>query len=138
MFNSITLYIILGLSATTLGFGYLSYHFYGDKVEAESALVQVIDANTELQKSLNLQVKSCEISDTITSEYQSEKQVQQDKTQATISKIDSLPKKATAQGTPQVKHDAEIDIDSPLPDSLLSVLRASCLPNEGEVCTNAK
>ena len=130
MFNNITLYLILSLLATTLGFGYLSYHFYGDKVEAESALVQVIDANTELQNSLNLQVKSCEISDTITSEYQSEKQVQQDKTQTVISKIDSIPKKATVQ----VKPDAEIDIDSTLPNSVLSLLRSSCLPNEGESC----
>lgn len=133
MFNSITLYIILGLSASTLCFGYLSYHFHGDKVEAESALVQVIDANTELQKSLNLQVKSCEISYIITSEYQTEKQVQQDKTQTVISKIDSIPKKVT-QGTPKVEPDAEIDIDSTLPDSVLSLLRSSCLPNEGDVC----
>lgn len=129
MFNSITLYIILGLSATTLGFGYLSYSFYGDKVEAESALVQVIDANTELRKSLNLQVKSCEISDTITYEYQSEKQVQQDRNQAVISKIDSIPKKVT-----QVKPDAEIDIDSRLPADLQRMLSESCLPNEGDSC----
>ena len=134
MFNSITLYIILGLSASTLGFGYLSYSFYGDKVEAESALVQVIDANTELTKSLNLQVKSCEISDTIASEYQTEKQVQQDKTQTVISKIDSLPKKSSMQ----VKPDAEIDIDSTLPDSVLSLLRSSCLPNEGDSCDPAR
>lgn len=136
MFNSITLYIILGLLAITLGFGYLSYHFYGDKVEAESALVQVIDANTELRKSLNLQVRSCEISDTITSEYQSEKQVQQDKTQTAISKIDSLPKKTTTNSVGN-KHE-EIDIDSALPDSIKQLLSESCLPDEGEVCTNAR
>lgn len=130
MFNSWIFYIILGLSASTLGFGYLSYHFYGDKVEAESALVQVIDANTSLQKSLNLQVKSCEISDTITSEYQSEKQVQQDKTQTVISKIDTIPKKANAQ----VKSSAEIDVDSRLPADLQRMLSESCLPNEGDAC----
>lgn len=129
MFNSITLYIILGLSVSTLGFGYLSYHQTGKRAEAESALVQVIDANTELQKSLNFQVKSCEISDTITSEYQSEKQVQQDKTQTTISKIDSITKQAT-----QVKPDAEIDIDSRLPADLQRLLSESCLPNEGDAC----
>ena len=130
MFNSITLYIILGLSATTLGFGYLSYYQTGKRAEAESALAQVIDANTELQKSLNLQVKSCEISDTITSEYQSEKQVQQDKTQTVISKMDSLPKKSTVQ----VKPDAEIDIDSRLPADLQRMLSESWLPNEGDAC----
>lgn len=130
IFNSWMFYLILGLSASTIGFGYLSYKFYGDKVEAEQALVQVIDANTTLQKSLNLQVKSCEISDTITSEYQSEKQVQQDKTQAVISKIDTIPKKANAQ----VKSSAEIDIDSRLPADLQRMLSESCLPNQGDAC----
>lgn len=134
MFNSITLYLILGLSASTLGFGYLSYHFYGDKVEAESALVQVIDANTELTKSLNLQVKSCEISDTITSEYQSEKQVQQDKTQTDISKIDTLPKKTQAPSN-EIN---DINMDSKLPDNLVRLLSESCLPNEGDACVPAR
>lgn len=132
MFNSWMFYLILGLSASTLGFGYLSYHFYGDKVEAESALVQVIDANTTLQKSLNLQIKSCEISDTITSEYQTEKQVQQDKTQVVISKIDSIPKKPSVQA--QVDQDAEIDIDSELPADLRRMLSESCLSDEGDAC----
>lgn len=132
MFNSITLYLILGLSATTLGFGYLSYYQTGKRAEAESALVQVIDANTSLQKSLNLQVKSCEISDTITSEYQTEKQVQQDKTQTVISKIDSIPKKASTNSVGN-KHE-EIDIDSALPDSIKQLLSESCLPNEGDAC----
>jgi hypothetical protein len=134
MFNSLTLYIILGLSASTLGFGYLSYHFYGDKIEAESALVQVIHANTEIQKSLNLQVKSCEISDVITSEYQAEKQIQQDKVQAVISKIDSIPKKANAHDIPRVKPDAEIDIDNSLPDSIIVLLRSSCIQGETNAC----
>ena len=129
MFNSWMFYLILGLSASTLGFGYLSYYQTGKRAEAESALVQVIDANTELQKSLNLQLKSCEISDSVTSEYQSEKRVQQDKTQTTISKIDSLPKKI-----PQVSQDAEIDIDSRLPADLQRMLSESCLPNEGDAC----
>ncbi len=46
--NSWLMYLILGLSASTLAFGYLSYKFYGDKVEAEYSLVQVIDANKSL------------------------------------------------------------------------------------------
>ena len=131
-----TKYIIVFLLILCGLFGALSYRFYGDKVEAESALVQVIDANTALQKSINLQVKSCEISDKVVSEYQAEKQVQQDKTQVIVSKIDSLPKKPSVQS--QVKQDAEIDIDSPLPDSLRILLRESCGKGEGDVCTNAK
>lgn len=134
MFNSWMFYLILGLSVSTLGFGYLSYYQTGKRAEAESALVQVIDANTELTKSLNLQVKSCEISDALTSEYQSEKQVQQDKTQAVISKIDSIPKKANAHDIPRVKPDAEIDIDNSLPDSIIVLLRSSCIQGETNAC----
>jgi hypothetical protein len=119
-------------------FGALSYHFYGTQAEAESALVVAIDANTSLQKSLNLQVESCKISDTITSEYQSEKQVQQDKAQATISKIDSLPKKVSIQDVPKVAPDAEIDIDSALPSDLVRMLSESCLPDEGDTCVPTK
>ena len=135
MFNSITLYLILGLSASTLGFGYLSYHFYGDKIEAEVALVSAINANTELQKSLNLQVKSCEISDAITSEYQSEKQVQQDKTQTVISKISALPSTTLPKKTQAPSNEInDINIDSKLPDDLVRLLSENCLPNEGDAC----
>lgn len=124
-------YVIAFLLILTGLFGYLSYHFYGDKIEAESALVQVIDANTELTKSLNLQVKSCEISEGITAEYQAEKQVQQSRVQTTISKLESLPKKISPT---QVTPNAEIDIDSALPSDLVRMLSESCLPNEGDAC----
>lgn len=122
-------------------FGALSYHFYGDKAEAESALVQAIDANTELQKSLNLRDLSCKIDNEVVSEYQTEKKAQQDKVQDTVSKIDNLPKKpvqASPKVIAEVQQDAEIDIDSPLPDGVIVLLRESCVQGEGDVCTNAK
>lgn len=131
-----TKYIIVFLLILCGLFGALSYRFYGDKVEAQSALVQAIDANTELQKSLNLRDLSCKIDNKVVSEYQAEKQVQQNKMQVIVSKIDSIPKKPSVQQ--QVKQDAEIDIDSPLPDSLVKLLRESCGKGEGDVCTNAK
>ena len=127
-----TKYIIVVLLVLCGLFGALSYHFYGDKVEAESALVSAIDANTELQKSLNLLDLSCKIDNKVVSDYQAEKQVQQDKLQVTVSKIDSIPKKASVQL--QVKQDAEIDIDSPLPDSLVKLLRENCGKGEGDAC----
>lgn len=131
-----TKYIIAVLLILCGLFGVLSYHFYGAKVEAESALVSAIDANTELQKSLNLRDLSCKIDNKVVSEYQTEKQAQQDKTQTVISKIDTLPKKAIPNSV-GTKHE-EIDIDSPLPDSLVKLLSESCLQGEGDVCTNAK
>lgn len=135
--NSWLMYLILGLSASTLAFGYLSYKFYGDKVEAEYSLVQVIDANTELQKSLNLRDLSCKIDNEVVSEYQAEKKAQQDKVQDAVSKIDSLPKKpvqASSKVIAKVQQDAEIDIDSPLPDSVIVLLRSSCVQGEGDAC----
>lgn len=134
-------YLLTFFVALSLLFGVLSYHFYGAKAEAESALVQVIDANTELQKSLNLRDLSCKIDNKVASEYQAEKQAQQDKMQVTVSKIDALPsnpipKKASVQS--QVKQDAEIDIDSPLPDSLVKLLRESCGKGEGDACISPR
>lgn len=144
IFNSWMFYLILSLSASTLGFGYLSYRFHGDKVEAEYSLVQVIDANTELQKSLNLRDLSCKIDNEVVSEYQAEKKVQQDKVKDTVSKISALPSttlpKKPIQVSPkviaEVQQDAQIDIDYPLPDSIISLLRESCVQGEGDACVS--
>ena len=136
LFNSITFYIILGLSISTLGFGYLSYSLSNDKAIAVYALKESKETIAEYEKSLNLKHLSCEISDKVTNEYQTEKQVQQNKVQATVSKIDALPKKSTNDAVGN-QHE-EIDIDSPLPNSIKQLLGESCLPDEGEVCTNAR
>ena len=134
-----TNYILVFFIALSGLFGVLSYHFSNAKAEAEQALVQVIDANTAMQKSLNLQVLSCKLNDSITAEFQSEKQVHQDKVQTVVSRIESLPKRTLVSKTQsQVMPNEEIDIDSPLPNSVIVLLRESCLPNEGQVCTYAK
>ena len=73
MFNSIYLYIILGLAASTASLGWLSVHNYRAKVEAESALVVAINVNTEMQKSLNLKDLSCKIDDKSVVELDAEK-----------------------------------------------------------------
>jgi hypothetical protein len=133
IFNNWMFYLILGLSASTLAFGYLSYKFYGDKVEAEYSLVQVIDANTELQKSLNLRDLSCKIDDEVVSEYQTEKKVQQDKVQDAVSKIDSLPKKPLQVTSNEIN---DINIDSKLPVDLVEILNNSfCSGNKSQDVT---
>lgn len=131
--NNILIGALLFFMCSTGIFGYISYQLSEQKGAAVQALQEAQDQLADSEKSLNLQIKSCEISDSVTSEYESEKKAQQDKTQATISKIESIPKKI-----PQVSQDAEIDIDSELPADLMRMLSESCLPNEGEVCTNAK
>lgn len=61
MFNSWMFYLILGLSASTLGLGWLSLSLHDDKVIAEQALVVAINVNSDMQKSLNLKGSSCQI-----------------------------------------------------------------------------
>jgi hypothetical protein len=61
MFNSWMFYIILGLSASTIALGWLSLSLHDDKIIAEQALVQAINVNSDIQKSLNLMDLSCQI-----------------------------------------------------------------------------
>jgi len=61
MFNSWMFYLILGLSASTLGLGWLSLSLHDDKLIAEQALVQAINVNSDMQESLNLKGLSCKI-----------------------------------------------------------------------------
>lgn len=61
MFNNWVFYIILGLSATTLSLGWLSLSLHDDKIIAEQTLVQAINVNSDMQKSLNLRDLSCKI-----------------------------------------------------------------------------
>lgn len=127
--NNIILGALLFFICSTGIFGYVSYQLSEQKGMAVQALHEAQDRLADSEKSLNLQIKSCEVDNKVVAEYQAEKQVQKNKTQATISKIDSLPKK-----TPQVSQDAEIDIDSPLPDSVIVLLRSSCVQGEGDAC----
>lgn len=90
MFNSVYLYIILGLAASTASLGWLSVHNYRAKVEAESALVVAINVNTDMQKSLNLKDLSCKIDDKSVVEVDQEKKAIQTKTDEVSAKIEKL------------------------------------------------
>lgn len=100
MFNSVYLYIILGLAASTASLGWLSVHNYRAKVEAEQALAQAINVNTDMQKSLNLKDLSCKIDDASVVELNTEK----NKIDEDISPInDQLKDLATVKKTPVIK-----------------------------------
>ena len=100
MFNSVYLYIILGLAASTASLGWLSVHNYRAKVEAESALVVAINVNTDMQKSLNLKDLSCKVDDASVAELSAEK----NKIDEDISPInDQLKDLATIKKTPVIK-----------------------------------
>ena len=100
MFNSIYLYIILGLAASTASLGWLSVHNYRAKVEAESALVVAINVNTDMQKSLNLKDLSCKVDDASVAELSAEK-IQIDENISPIN--DQLKDLATIKKTPVIK-----------------------------------
>lgn len=86
----ISFYIILALSATTAGLGWLSLSLHDDKVVAEQALAQAINVNTEMQKSLNLKDLSCKIDDKSVVEVDQEKKEIQTKTDEVSAKIEKL------------------------------------------------
>lgn len=129
--NNILIGALLFFICSTGIFGYISYDLSEQKGAAVQALHETQDRLADSEKSLNLKHLSCEISDKVTNEYQTEKQVQQDKVQATVSKIDALPNKPI-QAAPNEIND--INIDSKLPDSVISLLRESCVPDEGLAC----
>jgi transketolase len=131
--NNILIGALLFFICSTGIFGYISYDLSEQKGAAVQALHEAQDRLADSEKSLNLQIKSCEISDSVTSEYQAEKQVMQGKVQDTVSKIDSLPKKA-----PQVNQDAEIDIDSKLPVDLQRMLSEAINSHQGSSANDAR
>lgn len=137
MFNSIYLYIILGLAASTASLGWLSVHNYRAKVEAESALVVAINVNTEMQKSLNLKDLSCKQDDKDTTELEADKAILKDKVDslsAQINKLKSGIKKPVSQNinNPEAPKNAEantiLDGTELLSDDLKRLLTESyCL-----------
>lgn len=129
-----TNYILVFFMALSGLFGVLSYQFYGDKAEAESALVQVIDANTELEKSLNLRDLSCKIDDASVVEVEAEKKDLQTKIEGVSENIEKLriPK-------PQVKQEIikneSLKESSVLPDDGLLSPRIVQLLKQGYCAT---
>ena len=97
MFNNWVFYIILGLSATTLSLGWLSLSLHDDKIIAEQTLVQAINVNSDMQKSLNLKDLSCQIDASSGAELIAEK----NKIDEGISPVNSqLKELATVKKTP--------------------------------------
>lgn len=73
MFNNITFYLILGLSASTLGLSWLSLSLHDDKVIAVEALRVASQSVSTLENTLNLKDSSCKIDDASVVEVGAEK-----------------------------------------------------------------
>jgi hypothetical protein len=130
--------LIIFLSILCCIFATLSYRFYSDKAEAESALVVAIDANSSLQKSLNLQVESCKINDQVTTEFQTEKKTKDDATNSVLSSIDKIPvSHKSSQAPKEVANEINtVNIDDKLPSDIILMLQSHCDTNKGSACVN--
>lgn len=92
MFNSVLFYIILGLSATTSGLGWLSLSLHDDKVVAVEALKEALEAVAGYQKALNLKYLSCDIDTASVVEVESSKKDLQTKIEVVSDNIEKLRK----------------------------------------------
>ena len=128
-------------------FGYLSYSFYSDKAVVQAQLNQAVDANKDLKESLDKKETACKITDTIVSEYQTEKQEivkEKDRDLSAIDKMLSKPsplenkqkRQENAKEQKGVEDNSVINLDSKLPDNLVSLLSESCHRSKGSACTN--
>lgn len=126
--------VVIILGALAVLFGVLSYHFYGSKAEAEQALVSAIDANTNLQKSLNLFQSSCTIGDKVSGEFVQEKAAKDKTTETVVQQIDKLPIKRNPDKALGDTHEATID--SKLPDDLIRLLQSHCDRTKGSSCSS--
>ena len=135
-------YILIFFIALSGLFGALSYHFSNAKAEAEQALVQVIDANTALEKSLNLRDLSCKIDTQVTTEFQQEKQAKDVATESVLSKLSKIPVvqvsvPKSAQPIQGAANETDVvNIDSKLPADIIGMLQSHCDSNKGSACTN--
>lgn len=142
MFNKpliIALFVSLTLNCL---FGYLSYTFYSDKAVAESQLAIAVDANKDLKESLDKKETACKITDTIVSEYQTEKQEIVKETDGVLNAIDKLPSVSTKEASSPKRQenakeqtkDTPVSLDAKLGDDIKRVLSQSCHSAKGSNC----
>lgn len=90
MFNSWMFYIILALSASTIGLGYLSLSLHDDKVVAVEALRVASQSVSTLENSLNLKGLSCDIDSASVVEVYIQKEDLQTKIELVSDNIEKL------------------------------------------------
>lgn len=133
--------LLISLSFNGL-LGYLSYSFYSAKAVAESQLNQAVDVNKGLKKSLDKKESACKITDTIVSEYQTEKQEIVKETDSVLNEIDKLrsvprPIEIKQKGQENAKKQTQgtyVSLDDTLPPDLVRLLSESCLRAKGSAC----
>lgn len=139
----LTLALFVSLSLNGL-FGYLSYHFYGERASALLSLEVALEANKSLEKSYEKQDTACKITDAIISDYTKEKQEIVKETDGVLNDIDKLPSVSTQVESPPKRQenvkeqtkDTPVSLDAKLGDDIKRVLSQSCHSSKGTNCDN--
>lgn len=123
--------------------GYKTYDLSEEKATLGVALTSTQEALKASQNAREKDKQSCSLTDLINTEYQEQKQERSDKKDKILDELNKLE----AKPSPKPKQEAsinekpnvvELDIDSPLPDSLRMLLDKACNPNKDGVCIYAK
>lgn len=125
--STIYLYIIAALLAMTLLFGGLLYREIGKTSAAESALETVVKTNSDLQNLIKTQEKSCELTDKLLAQYQTDKSLEEETKNDKLSSLDKIP------SSPTVKSNESnvVNIDGKLPSELIRLLGEDSLQDTG-------
>lgn len=133
--------VILVLLCSFLG--YKTYDLSEEKATLGATLDNVKEALKVSENAREKDKQSCSLTDLINTEYQEQKQELSDKKDKILDELNKLE----AKPSPKPKQEAsinekpnavELDIDSPLPDSLRMLLDKACNPNKDGVCVYAK
>lgn len=123
--------------------GYKTYSLNEDKATLGVALTSAQEALKASENAKEKDKQSCSLTDLINAEYQEQKQERSDKKDKILDELNKLE----AKPSPKPKQEAsinekpnavELDIDSPLPDSLRVLLDKACNPNKDGICVYAK
>ena len=125
--------------------GYKTYSLSEEKATLGATLDNVKEALKVSENAREKDKQSCSLTDLINTEYQEQKKERSDKKDKILDELNKLE----AKPSPKPKQEAsikinekpnavELDIDSPLPQSLRMLLDKACNPNKDGVCVYAK
>lgn len=122
--------------------GYRTYDLSEEKATLGVALASAQEALKALENAREKDKQSCSLTDLINTEYQEQKQERSGKKDKILDELNKLEAKPSAklkqEASINEKPNVELDIDSPLPDSLRMLLNKACNPNKDGVCVYAK
>ena len=125
--STIYLYIIAALLAMTVLFGGLLYREIGKTSVAESALDSVVQTNSDLQNLIQTQEKSCELTDKLLAQYQTDKSFEEETKNDKLSSLDKIPSSTTVKSN----ESNVVNIDGKLPSELIRLLGEDSVQDTG-------